>query len=270
MDKAVIVGVFDFVNFHVCKALLDKGIEVKGVQLVTEENEDLLVEKKLEIGRNANFYVIPKGDIANEINQKGTLVLSVYDLYMQYREDLLLSDDFKEQFVNLDNWEQIVILAPSQLLTNENTTNAEIIIKNFIHEIKALNNHIQLLYLPSIFGPWQPETFMFQHSILNHMNRGKAFRGMREEINDALFVDDTVESIIEIVDKKVPGSYLLQSGSNNQWKVGAAFLGISEHVSSSRKIKQLDNEITKFTVNSKIPLPIAITKQIEHAHRIYI
>ncbi|MEH7113026.1 hypothetical protein V7124_11675 [Neobacillus niacini] len=270
MDKAVIVGVFDFVNFHVCKALLDKGIEVKGVQLVTEENEDLLVEKKLEIGRNANFYVISIGDIPNELNQKGTLVLSVYDLYMQYREDLLLSDDFKEQFVNLDNWEQIVILAPSQLLTNENTTNAEIIIKNFINEIKALNNHIQLLYLPSIFGPWQPETFMFQHSILNQMNRGKAFRGMREEINDALFVDDTVESIIEIVDKNVPGSYLLQSDSNNQWEIGAAFLGISEHVSSIRKIKQLDNEITKCTVNGNIPLPIALTKQIEHAHRIYI
>ena len=33
MDKAVIVGVFDFVNFHVCKALLNKGIEVKGVQI---------------------------------------------------------------------------------------------------------------------------------------------------------------------------------------------------------------------------------------------
>ena len=100
-------------------------------------------------------------------NKKGQLSLSVYDLYMQYQEELLLSDDIKKQFLNLDSWEQIVILAPSQLLTNEKISEAEVIMQNFIKGIKSLNNNIQFLYLPTIYGPWQPETFMFQHSIVN-------------------------------------------------------------------------------------------------------
>ena len=93
MEKAVMVGVFDFVSFHVCKALLDKGIEVRGVQIESEENQDfLLEEKRLEIGRNANFSVTRMDDLTIP-NQKETIVLSVYDLYMLYKEEILLNDE---------------------------------------------------------------------------------------------------------------------------------------------------------------------------------
>ncbi|SDN14531.1 hypothetical protein [Bacillus sp. OK048] len=270
MDKVVIIGVFDFVNFHVCKALLDKGIEVKGVQIETEENGDLLVEKRLEIGRNANFSVISIGELTDEHNQKGTMVLSVYDLYMQYQEDFLLSEDIKKPFMNFNNWEKIVILAPSQLVTNENITEAGVIMLNFMKGIKSLANNIQFLYLPTIYGPWQPDTFMFQHSILNEWNGEGTFRGLREEITDALFVEDAVASIIEIVEKNSPGRYLLQSGKNNQWEQCAAFLGIGDHISNQSTKELVDNEINKLSVKSIIPLPDALTKQIEHTHRVYI
>ena len=58
------------------------------------------------------------------------------------------------------------------------------------------------------------------------LNGRETFRGLREEITDALFVEDAVASIIEIVEKNSPGRYLLQSGKNNQWEQCAAFLGI--------------------------------------------
>ena len=40
MDKAVIFDVFNFVSFHLCKALLDKGIEVEGIFIENKENDE--------------------------------------------------------------------------------------------------------------------------------------------------------------------------------------------------------------------------------------
>jgi nucleoside-diphosphate-sugar epimerase len=265
MDKVVIAGVFDFVNFYVCKALLDKGIEVKGVQFELEENEDILDKKRLEIGRNANFTELSIRDIRMDSNEKETLILSIYDLYMRYKEDFLLN----ETFFNMVNWERIVILAPSQLLMSVDL-DANTVTIEFIKRVKGMNKNIQLLYLPTIYGPWQPDTFVFQHSILAGLNRGKAFKGLREETSDALFIEDTVESIIEIIENEQPGRYLLQSGKKNQWESCAAFLQISEPISNERKVEIIENgDLTKLAVKSSVPISIALTKQIEHTIRLY-
>jgi nucleoside-diphosphate-sugar epimerase len=266
MDKVVIAGVFDFVNFYVCKALLDKGIEVRGVQFELEENEDILDEKRLEIGRNANFTELSIRDIRMDSNGKETLILSIYDLYMQYKEDFLLN----ENFFNMVNWERIVIFVPSQLLNNVDDIEAKTVALDIIKRTKGMNKSIQLLYLPTIYGPWQPDTFVFQHSILAGLNRGKEFKGLREETNDALFIEDTVESIIEIIENEQPGRYLLQSGKKNQWESCAAFLQISEQISNERKVEIMEeNDLAKLTVKSSVPISIALTKQIEHTHRLY-
>lgn len=268
MDKVVIVGVFDFVNFHVCKAFLDKGIEVRGVQLETEENEDMVNEKKLEIGRNANFSEVSLGDISNQSSDNDTIVLSVFDLYMRYKEDYLLKEDLISNLISLNKWEKIVILVPSQLLKNMIDLKAQVVIEDFLKRIKAQNKSLQLLYLPTIFGPWQPETFIFQSSILTDLNRGKPFKGMREETNDALFVDDTVKAIIKIIENKEPGRYLLQSGKSNQWDLCAALLQINEHGLNSRIEEINEEDLSKIIIQSTVPLSVALTRQIEHAHRI--
>jgi hypothetical protein len=268
MDKVVMVGVFDFVNFHVCKALLDKGIEVRGIQIETEDDYDILIEKRLEIGRNANFSEVSIGDFLNASYENETIVLSVYDLYMRYKEEYLLNDDMLFNLIGKNKWEQIVLLVPSQMLTNEYESKAEIVIDDFINRAKSLKQDIHLLYLPTIFGTWQPDTFMFQNSILTDMNRGKPFRGLREETSDAIFVEDTVHAIIEIIENKLPGRYLLQSGKSNQWSLCASFLRINEKGSTDRKAEANKDKITIFTVKNTVSIAEGLTKQIDHAHRI--
>jgi nucleoside-diphosphate-sugar epimerase len=268
MDKVVMVGVFDFVNFHVCKALLDKGIEVRGVQIETEDESDILIEKRLEIGRNANFTEVSIGDILIDSYENETIVLSVYDLYMRYKEEYLLNEDMLFNLISKNKWEQIVILVPSQMLTNEFESKAEIVIDDFINRAESHKQDIHLLYLPTIFGAWQPDTFMFQNSILTDMNRGKPFRGLREETSDAIFVEDTVHAIIEIIENKLPGRYLLQSGKSNQWNLCASFLRINEQGSTERKAEANEDKITIFTVKNTVSIAEGLTKQIDHAHRI--
>lgn len=268
MDKVVMVGVFDFVNFHVCKALLDKGIEVRGIQIETEDDYDILFEKRLEIGRNANFSEVTSGDILNGSYENETIVLSVYDLYMRYMEEYLLNEDMLINLISKNKWEQIVILAPSQMLANVFESKAEIVIDDFINRAKSQKQDIHLLYLPTLFGTWQSDTFMFQNSILTDMNRGKPFRGLREETNDAIFVDDTVNSIIEIIENKQPGRYLLQSGKRNQWNLCASFLRINEQASTERKAETMEDNIIIVPVKNSVSIAEGLTKQIDHTHRI--
>lgn len=267
MDKVVIVGVFDFVNFHVCKALLEKGFEVRGVQIESEENGDDLVEKRLEIGRNANFTEVALVNISKDSYEDHTIVISTYDLYMLYKEEYLQNEEIRSNLINMHNWEQIVILVPSQLLTNKIETSADVIIDDFISRTKAHNKNIYLVYLPTIFGPWQPDTFFFQSSILRKMDRGKPFRGFREETRDALFVDDTVESIIDLIENKDPGRYLLQSGKSNQWDLCASLLQINEqHLNTNEEF--IEENITKLIAKSTVPISTALKKQIDHASRL--
>lgn len=268
MDKVVMIGVFDFVNFHVCKALLDKGIEVRGVQIETEDESDILVEKRLEIGRNANFTEVSLGDISNDSNENEAIVLSVYDLYMRYKEEYLLNENMLLKLITKNQWEPIVILVPSQMLSEDIDSKAEEIIEDFINRIKVQNEKVHLLYLPTLYGPWQPDTFMFQSSILSEMNRGKPFRGLREETGDALFVQDTAKLLVEIIENHEPGRYLLQSGKSNQWDKCAAFLRINEQ-ESNRLMKIKEENLTKMIVTSTLPISVGLAKQIEHAHRIY-
>jgi hypothetical protein len=268
MDKVVMVGVFDFVNFHVCKALLDKGIEVKGVQIESEEDEDMIIEKRLEIGRNANFTEVTFEDITKDKNKNETIVLSVYDLYMRYKEEYLLNEDMLFNLIRKNQWGKVVILVPSQLLNEVIDSKPEVIIEDFIKRTYAWNKNIHLLYLPTIYGPWQPDTFMFQSSILNERNRGKPYKGLREETGDALFVQDTAQFILEIIENQQPGRYLLHSGKSNQWEKCAAFLGINEQ--ESNPILQIREEgLTKIIVNGTVPISVGLTKQVEHANRLY-
>jgi nucleoside-diphosphate-sugar epimerase len=268
MDKVVMAGVFDFVNFHICKALLDKGIEVRGVKIETEDDRDILDEKRFEIGRNANFTEVSLEEISNDSFDNETIVLSAYDLFMRYKEDYLLNEEKLSNLISRNNWEQIVILVHSQMLANEFGSKAEIVIDDFINRAKGNKKDIQLLYLPTIFGTWQPDTFMFQNSILTEMNRGKPFRGLREETSDAIFVDDAVQSIIEIIENKQPGRYLLQSGKNEQWNLCASFLRINEQASIERKAETMEDNITIFTVKSTVSIAKGLTEQIDHAHRL--
>lgn len=269
MDKVAITGVFDFVNFHVCKALLDKGIEVRGAQIESEENEDILFEKRLEIGRNSNFAEVSLREISVESTENETIIISLYDLYMRYREDFLLNDHLINSLISRNNWENIVILVPSQLLKEVIDSKAEVIIEDFLKRTKAQNKDIHFLYLPTIFGPWQPDTFMFQSSILTEMNRGNPFRGLREETGDALYVEDIAQLIIEIIESKEPGSYLLHSGKSDQWNKCAEFLRIDEQESPDLNVVIREKDLTKIIVHNTHPISVALTKQIEHAQRIY-
>ncbi|OLS41798.1 hypothetical protein [Bacillus sp. MRMR6] len=276
MDKVVIINVFGFVSFHVCKTMLNKGIEVRGIKIENGENKsDYTEDMKLEIGRNANFKECSLEAWVNNPPEYGAITLmSLYDLYMTNNERIIQENSVMEPIMkhlkkSKDMSGMLALLIPSQLLSTELSSPVEVEMRNFLNILKGLNSNIQYIYLPTVYGPWQPSTFVFQHSIISKLNRNTDFGGIREETRDALFVNDTVDSIMEILESKKQGSYLLESGKENQWTLCAEFLKIEGRFLNVQKSQDFTKSHTRIIVKQETLYSDALLEQVNHTNRIY-
>src|SRR3954451_16586198 len=123
MDKAIIFGIYDFVSFHACKALLNKGVEVTGVHLHDIYKHQFLEEKRLEVGRNANYNELSVSEwekSQKEDDIKTTFIFSIYDLFMLNKEFILQKEEVTRPiFQYMDghkNNVEVVFIVPIQML----------------------------------------------------------------------------------------------------------------------------------------------------------
>ena len=275
MDKAIIFGMFDFVNFHICKSLLDKGIEVRGIHLEEPENVPFVDEKRLEVGRNANFIEqsLHEWESNPEKDKSNTgLFISVYDLFMSKKEHILKNETITKPIIQYleDNKDDvnIVFILPVQMLTSIYKGKE---IEEFIGLIKELGKSTQLFYLPALYGPWQTPSFLFQQVIVSNYEKVDITSEEREWTKDVLFINDAVESILDLMETEKTGGYLLESGRKNHWLRCADYLNISENHKNKKKseILQVNSEIVKVTVKKVTPFNQSIKEQKDHVQRLY-
>jgi nucleoside-diphosphate-sugar epimerase len=216
MERAVILGVYDFIGYSLCRYLLDNGVEIEGVHIVGRHDHFFTEEKRMEIGRNANFTEIS----FREWKNSGADELVIISLY-----EHLNNNDKREQFnkalmeklenMNRSDQQLILILPASIALKQDKSANHQLDLLRFIEK---KNLSVLEIYVPTIYGPWQPEQYFFQQS-LNNLEKGSGTPVIAdwEWTHDALFIDDAVETIIEIAESCKTGKYFLKSGENNQW-----------------------------------------------------
>ncbi|WP_035209289.1 hypothetical protein [Mesobacillus boroniphilus] len=58
MERATILGIYDFIGYSLCRHMLDLGFEIDGIHQSGNIDDYFTEEKRLEIGRNANFSEI--------------------------------------------------------------------------------------------------------------------------------------------------------------------------------------------------------------------
>ncbi|WHY87749.1 hypothetical protein QNH39_07925 [Neobacillus novalis] len=277
MDKAVIFGVYEFISFHACKTLLNKGVEVVGIHIDEIESNLFREEKRLEIGRNANYSEQTLAELENcreEANVKTAFILSIYDLYILNKEAILRKEKIIESIFhylqrNQKNIE-LIFLLPIQMLGAKR----DIELTDFLNKTKGQVKNSQLFYLPAIYGPWQPEAFLFQQAIIAKFQKQELKLADREWTGDVLFVDDAAASIFEILETRKyedpPRSYLLKSGEKSYWTRCAAFLHIKEGLVKSNTLEpmKVDHEVIKVSVKVT-SIADSITKQVEHVNRLF-
>jgi hypothetical protein len=183
----MIYGVYEFVGFHFCNRFLEKGYSVKGIHVPIGGSQQL-EEKKLEVGRNANFEEVEMPDSEKLIDDNPAMIVSLYDFFMNYKESDWNQPAFFEKLASFINkrQEQIIFLLPVQLLLEPKETDRLLEMKGFLSQIKETASSSQFFYLPAVFGPWQSSSFLFQQSILPKEKINHELLEVKEWVWDAI------------------------------------------------------------------------------------
>lgn len=157
MERAVIIGTLEFLGFYFCERILEEGIEVEGIHLDLEENKVLIEEKRLQIGRNANYNEWSSMEIRT-LNVKGTvLFIDVYDLLMWEKESILFEKGSIKNLIDKYTEGEIIFLLPMSLKSNQKYKDIHAKLHALSAVLKRKGNSVQSYYLPSTNGTWLTE-----------------------------------------------------------------------------------------------------------------
>ncbi|WP_423409702.1 hypothetical protein AABM38_06775 [Heyndrickxia sp. MSNUG] len=217
MERAAILGVYDFIGYSLCKYMLNDGVEIAGVHIASKHDKYFTEEKRMEIGRNANFSEISfKEWQATRTNEH--MIISLYE---QFNQDWMIEQYLNGIITKLENMDYsnqtLILILPAHLaLKHEKLTDSQLELLRFIEKV---NISILEIYLPTIYGPWQPEEYFFQQS-LNYLEGESSIPVIAkwEWIHDALYIEDAVETIMELAESGKDGKYFFASGKTNLWR----------------------------------------------------
>ncbi len=225
MDKAVIFGGYGFLGFYLCTAFLDKGNTVQCIPLGSGE-DPFLEEKRFTVGRNANFGELMLEEWAQSNSDGGMIIISLFDLFLKNEPmdikaeiELVLSQVLARP--KMENT-QIIVLLPIQYLGIE-----EPYLIQFHEEIERNKLSMKTIYLPTLYGPWQPIENVFQQVFLNEVRERQVLQlSVNEWVFDAIYITDAVDEILKVVEDDKIQTCLFKSATTKHWKKCADFLEI--------------------------------------------
>ncbi|WP_071393897.1 hypothetical protein [Bacillus tuaregi] len=257
MDKAIILGTYEFIGFHLCLTLLDKGLEVTGIHLPSLQEEDYLEEKLFSIGRNSNFTETNEVFLEQQQrwSNKTVFIIDYYSYYSRHKENELKA--FIKQ-LNLSCVAQYILLMPIQLC-NENLEE-----ERWIQSLVSCES-IQVYYLPTIYGPWQPSHFTFQQA-LHHPDRSVNV-DEREWTNDAIYINDVIKYILNQLDRKGKREILLQSSIKDHWQQVASMLIKQADLKRNHQSIKVSQNVMVVDVKGTV-ISAGIAQQKRHLERL--
>lgn len=270
MERAAILGVYDFIGYSLCQYMLDNGVEIEGVHIANRHDDYFTEEKRLEIGRNANFSEIT----FNEWKTTGTndlMILSLYDHFNKAGTQGQFTKVLMKKLENVDRSSQTLILILPAYLAKKHEKLTDSVL-DLLRFIEKMNLSVIEIYLPTIYGPWQPEEYFFQQTI-NYLEGESSLPVIAEWewTHDALYIDDAVKTIMNLAESGMEGKFFLASGKNNLWRSCADELLGKQLESILRKpggTPEIKDFIKEWVLSNNEKINIGLTKQKEQYFRI--
>ncbi|WP_409253425.1 NAD-dependent epimerase/dehydratase family protein [Bacillus sp. SCS-153A] len=214
MSKAIVTGGLGFIGFELCLSLLEEGMEVVAADSAGEAGE-----RWLEVGRNANITYQPlQQQVSDEFSSACTYI-NLYDHFTGNKTGQHLKEvlDFVER--NRSCMESAVILLPSVLSSRINE-------EEFLDVLDFLGksqfNKQCTVYLPTLFGPHQPESFLFQQICTNKEGAGSEYV---DDSRSAIFVKDAAAALMNIEQKASADKIQFVSDIPDSWEESLQSLG---------------------------------------------
>ncbi|MGE7781409.1 hypothetical protein ACQKL0_15900 [Peribacillus sp. NPDC097264] len=267
MGTYIVVGAYQFVGFHVTQYLLGQGEEVIGIDWEdTKTNRYIIEEKELEIGRNANFTYLPFNKLRLlDVSEPFTILLSFYDSRRGKTalKGLHINDivSFLEKCKKNGhgNSLKIVVLLPIDADTEGFQT--------VLNACEGFDS-VKTVYLPTIYGPWQPATMGFEAGI-SQLEQSTIQATLASEYReDALFIADFIEGLEQLL-SSTDRCLHLKSSIDDHWNTCAKLIFKQEVIDSlppQSPIKATKG--TVYEVPNKTSPEEGITLQIEQNKRL--
>ena len=229
MQTYIVIGTYQFIGFYVTQYFLNQGEEVIGIDWADKDDSPYIMEEKeLEIGRSANYIYFPVNKLKLlDIARQDTVFISCYDIYHGKfgNTELLLSEigSFIEKCKKKDLSEtpNIVLFMPVA---------EESLFQSIISAIEGIDS-AKIIYLPTVYGPWQSEAMSFEVGINQQGPSVIEAAIAKEYTGDALFVSDFVNAL-EGVLASSDRSIQLSSNIADHWYKCAAHV-FDEEIASS-------------------------------------
>jgi hypothetical protein len=274
MDKVIIYGTYHFLGFSLCEKLLDEGIQVDGYRFNEAISEDFLEEKKFLIGRNANFDEKIVGDVEVPSSDysllSGTIiVISFYDLFFSLEENPFstfekIVRNISKQYSHA-SLVKLICLFPIDFIQDVPKS-----VLDQLNLIRGKQIPLQIIYIPTVVGPWQPAVFLFQQYLLKEHLKIEPKLDERESTVDAIYIKDVIETIIQLMDSTEVNDCLIQSSGDGQWEKGADYLKLKEINTKKQPIKGIadSDSIKVMKVKESTSIVEGLERQKRHLSRL--
>ncbi|RXI98264.1 NAD(P)-dependent oxidoreductase [Anaerobacillus alkaliphilus] len=252
MKKVVVTGALGFIGFSLCQRLVEKGIEVIGIDgMVDERLKDLYEEKLLWIGRNSLFQLINKRIEDIDLEEIMKEVDVVYHLAAATSRDRnwgLLRTTIEDnvgvtgKIINACGSNVKLIFTSSTQVYGERTgvitektplnpitpysltkMAAESLIKT-----KSIETNLQYIIfrLPTIYGPWQRSDMTYCQLLTQQLSNTDKKVDYDRVTEDILYIDDILDTLIVAGMKKECKNEIfnLATGKINEWYRGKAII----------------------------------------------
>lgn len=274
MKKALVIGSLGFIGFSLSKRLLEEEFEVIGIDQISEEHDKLKEQKLSEVARNSNFkyinnsiehldlqevaescdvlyYCLHDTDInKNNVNKKMAKMKEILKNVMDYCNKITCKFVYLSSYESLNQRNEI-----GQVKMEE---------ENEIENFSKINPNFYyyILHLPTVYGPWQPDSMTFQQLIMGMDS--PSIDPIRE---DAIYIDDLVGILLELpIGSEVNKTIKINSSRKNQWQEGINLIkGISNQKQESNDIEEINTEKQEiYSRHLQTSLEEGIRQQKEH------
>lgn len=248
----VILGVYEFLGFIMAEHFLEKGLEVTGIHIEqTEEYDIFLEEKKSLFARNANYTEISylEWSHSQELTSKTSLIVfPIYDFFLKKTALVFLGQDLLDHlFHTMKKFSdsQLVCLAPIQY--KEKSMDQQQKHHDFLTNVYKGYSTCKLIYLPTIFGPWQPIDYFFQQLIRFEIKKDLVPKLHDQEyIHDAIYSEDLIDAIYPLVEIEGNREFVLISETKNKW------VSCVEHLQHKCKLNVIEKNSSIKTEDTSI------------------
>ncbi|RFU64137.1 hypothetical protein [Peribacillus glennii] len=255
MELSIVIGAYQFIGFHLCKFLLEQGHEVLGADWTNDDDlNHTTQEKQLEIGRNANFSYISLQELKKVSNPgKITLYISWYDfIKSDSGKTAELKNELDALLSKMPVADRTIVLYPIEYNGEERKMS------------KTDNVQDKIIFLPTIYGPWQPETMVFERGIESNGETLPIAALETEYKLDAIFITDFLACFEDIINLS-ENIITIKSTKPNQWKLCARAVFNSE-LTDAEMAGHQENDKASFVYQLKNTVEPELGIELQKVH----